>query len=144
MKMKKNFLKILKSSFCRCPHKLSHTQQKHLYLFAAMDLFMCYSKAVFYTVMTLFQYLHIKVAENQILRTANPSPELYPQQYSYSTHVGGYSKTLSPFYQKASTRIIFNIYPGYITSYFNVWLNCKGIANNFSSLNLDFCSLWCL
>lgn len=42
-----------------------------------MDSFTCYSETVFYKPMTSFQDLHKKIAENQIVRTANQSPELY-------------------------------------------------------------------
>lgn len=42
-----------------------------------MDLLTRYSEAESYKVMTLFHRLHKKIAENQVLRTANPSPELY-------------------------------------------------------------------
>lgn len=58
-------------------YKISAPQKKYLYLFAAMDLLTRYSEAESYKVMTLFHCLHKKIAENQILRTANPSPELY-------------------------------------------------------------------
>lgn len=43
-----------------------------------MDSFTRYSKTVFYKSMISFQDLHKKIAENQILRTANQSSELYP------------------------------------------------------------------
>lgn len=76
MKMKKSSFKIL-NSFCRMSAKWSQPQQKCLYFFTDMHLFMCYNAAIFCTAMTSFQHLHKKIAESQILRTVNPSPELH-------------------------------------------------------------------
>lgn len=76
MKLFQNIKKIKKKN-PECLHKISAPQQKYLYWFAAMDLLTRYSEAESYKVMTLFHRLHKKIAENQVLRTANPSPELY-------------------------------------------------------------------
>lgn len=85
-KKKRKLFRMLKSLFISVffffsagfLHKLAPLWQKHLYCFAAMDSFTRYSKTVFYKSMISFQDLHKKIAENQILRTANQSSELYP------------------------------------------------------------------
>lgn len=74
----KLFQNIKKAGFRGCLHKLSPPQQNQLYHSAALDFFTTYTEAIFYTIMTLFQHLCKKLAENQILRTANSSSESYP------------------------------------------------------------------
>lgn len=73
MKTKKSSFKIIKSSF----YKMSAKPQQKCVFFTDMHLFMCYNAVVFCIALTSFQHLHKKVAESQILRTVNPSPELH-------------------------------------------------------------------